>query len=53
MRAITVIDPGHGGTVPVGQSTPYGVRGLNGLVEKNVTLGLAQRVASAWAPRCA
>src|SRR5262245_23026558 len=46
MRAITVVDPGHGGTTDVGRSTPYGVRGLNGLVEKNVTLDLAQRVAS-------
>jgi N-acetylmuramoyl-L-alanine amidase len=45
MRGITVIDPGHGGSVHVGGSTPYGVRGLNGLLEKNVTLALAQRVA--------
>jgi N-acetylmuramoyl-L-alanine amidase len=45
MRAITVVDPGHGGTTAVGQSTPYGVRGLNGLVEKNVALDLSQRVA--------
>lgn len=45
MRAITVIDPGHGGSAVVGQSTPFGVRGLNGLVEKNVALDLSQRVA--------
>jgi N-acetylmuramoyl-L-alanine amidase len=45
MRAITVVDPGHGGTTAVGQSTPFGVRGLNGLVEKNVALDLSQRVA--------
>lgn len=45
MRAITVVDPGHGGTTAVGQSTPFGVRGLNGLVEKNVALELSQRVA--------
>lgn len=45
MRAITVLDPGHGGTIDVGRSTPFGVRGLNGLVEKNVTLELARRVA--------
>jgi N-acetylmuramoyl-L-alanine amidase len=45
MRPITVLDPGHGGTVEIGRSTPFGVRGLNGLVEKNVTLDLARRVA--------
>jgi N-acetylmuramoyl-L-alanine amidase len=45
MRAITVVDPGHGGTTAVGQSTPFGVQGLNGLVEKNVALDLSQRVA--------
>ena len=45
MRAITVVDPGHGGTTAVGQSTPFGVRGLNGLVEKNVALDLSRRVA--------
>jgi len=45
MRAITVIDPGHGGTVDIGRSTPYGVRGPNGLLEKDVTLALARRVA--------
>jgi N-acetylmuramoyl-L-alanine amidase len=45
MRAITVVDPGHGGTTAVGQSTPFGVHGLNGLIEKNVALQLGQRVA--------
>jgi len=45
MRAITVVDPGHGGTTAVGQSTPFGVQGLNGLIEKNVALDLSQRVA--------
>lgn len=45
MRTWTVLDPGHGGTAQVGQSTPFGVRGPNGLFEKNVTLQLAQRVA--------
>lgn len=45
MRGITVIDPGHGGTAEAGRSTPFGVRGLNGLLEKNVTLALGRRVA--------
>jgi N-acetylmuramoyl-L-alanine amidase len=40
-----VLDPGHGGTIDVGRSTPYGVRGINGLLEKNVTIDLARRVA--------
>ena len=45
MRGITVIDPGHGGTADAGRSTPYGVHGLNGLLEKHVALALGRRVA--------
>src|SRR6266700_6447288 len=45
MRTWTVLDPGHGGTTPAGRSTPYGVRGPNGVVEKDVTLQIARRVA--------
>jgi N-acetylmuramoyl-L-alanine amidase len=45
MRTLTVIDPGHGGTVPAGRSTPCGVRAPNGLLEKDVTLQIARGVA--------
>jgi N-acetylmuramoyl-L-alanine amidase len=41
-----VVDAGHGGHERAGRSTPYGVRGPGGLLEKDVTLGLAQRVAA-------
>jgi N-acetylmuramoyl-L-alanine amidase len=40
-----VIDPGHGGAAAVGRSTPFGVRGPRGTLEKDVTLALARRVA--------
>ena len=41
-----VIDPGHGGTAAIGSSTPFGVRGPRGTVEKDVTLLLARRLAT-------
>jgi N-acetylmuramoyl-L-alanine amidase len=44
MRVYTVIDPGHGGNAPVGHSTPIGVTGPNGLLEKNITLQIARQV---------
>lgn len=46
-----VIDPGHGGDVSRGGSTPYGARGAQGTLEKDVTLALALRVRSRLAPR--
>lgn len=42
---ICVIDPGHGGDVDAGRSTPHGARGPGGALEKHVTLRLAERVA--------
>jgi N-acetylmuramoyl-L-alanine amidase len=45
-----VIDPGHGGRNPVGRSTPFGVRGPGGLLEKDVVLELGRRVARALGP---
>jgi hypothetical protein len=42
---LVVIDPGHGGTMQAGASTPIGARGPNGTLEKDVTLRLAERVA--------
>ena len=39
-----IIDPGHGGRQPAGNSTPLGVRGPSGLLEKDVVLDLARRV---------
>jgi N-acetylmuramoyl-L-alanine amidase len=46
MRISTVIDPAHGGSSVAGRSSPYGTRGPGGLLEKEVTLGLARRIAS-------
>jgi N-acetylmuramoyl-L-alanine amidase len=45
-----VIDPGHGGDMAEGHSTPVGVRGPAGTLEKDVTLRLAQRLAAALGP---
>jgi N-acetylmuramoyl-L-alanine amidase len=42
---VVVIDPGHGGQVGNQASSPLGVRGPSGVLEKNVTLAIAQRVA--------
>lgn len=44
-RSDVIIDPGHGGSAPAGRSTPFGARGGTGLLEKDVTLCLARRVA--------
>jgi hypothetical protein len=46
MRISTVIDPAHGGTSVAGRSSPYGARGPSGLLEKEVTLGLAKRLSA-------
>lgn len=43
---VVVIDPGHGGNTPIGGSSPNNATGPNGLLEKNLTLDLAQRVES-------
>jgi N-acetylmuramoyl-L-alanine amidase len=45
-----VLDPGHGGSAPAGSSSPYGVSGPGGTVEKAVTLSLAKRVAAYLGP---
>lgn len=45
-----VLDPGHGGSAPAGKSTPFGVRGPGGTLEKDVTLELARRVAAYLGP---
>jgi len=44
-----VIDPGHGGTVKVGGSSPNNATGPDGLLEKTVTLEVALRAAVALA----
>jgi hypothetical protein len=41
-----IIDPGHGGRAPAGSSSPLGVRGPGGTLEKDVTLELARRVSA-------
>src|SRR4051794_12223467 len=46
-----VIDPGHGGAASVGGSSPNNASGPNGLLEKDVTLDLARRVAAALGGR--
>ena len=48
MRAampLIVIDPGHGGTAALGGSSPLGVRGRRGTLEKEVTFQVAKRLA--------
>lgn len=42
--AIVVLDAGHGGTTKVGGSSPNNAQGPTGLLEKAVTLDVAQRV---------
>ncbi|MFI5896820.1 phage tail tip lysozyme [Actinoplanes sp. NPDC051513] len=49
-QPIVVLDPGHGGTVPAGASTPD--RTVAGLSERGLTLGLARRVRALLAPTC-
>src|SRR5262249_32830783 len=46
MPISTAIDPAHGGGSAAGRSTPFGARGVTGLLEKDVTLGVARRVAA-------
>jgi N-acetylmuramoyl-L-alanine amidase len=45
-EAVIVLDAGHGGQAPVGGSSPHGVRGQLGTLEKDVTLRIAHRVAA-------
>jgi len=40
-----VVDPGHGGWTAAGSSTPFGQQGASGVLEKDVNLALAHRVA--------
>src|SRR5262249_5390804 len=44
---LVVLDPGHGGRKPNGNSTPEGVQGPNGMKEKDVTLDIARRTRNA------
>lgn len=48
--ATIVIDPGHGGTAPVGGSSPNNTSG-GGLVEKDLTLSVARQVRDRLAGR--
>lgn len=48
-KPIIVIDPGHGGKEKVGGSSPNNAVGANGLLEKNLTLDMANRVAATLA----
>jgi N-acetylmuramoyl-L-alanine amidase len=49
--ATIVLDPGHGGTVKVGGSSPNNARGPGGLLEKTVTLDLGLRAEAVLAAR--
>ncbi|MFH1463481.1 MAG: N-acetylmuramoyl-L-alanine amidase [Pseudomonadota bacterium] len=51
--SIIVIDPGHGGSERAGRSTPWGARGAQGTLEKDVTLDIARRVAARLGGRAA
>ncbi len=44
---VVVLDPGHGGSTKVGGSSQNNAMGPNGLVEKDLTLEVAQRTAAA------
>jgi N-acetylmuramoyl-L-alanine amidase len=46
---VIVLDPGHGGNAAVGGSSPNNATGPNGLLEKDLTLDIAQRVARSLA----
>ncbi len=45
--SIIVIDPGHGGTKPVGNSSPNNATGPAGTKEKTLTLDLSVRIGDA------
>jgi N-acetylmuramoyl-L-alanine amidase len=47
MPAVIVIDPGHGGTVEVGDSSPNNASSPSGEREKNWTLDIAKRTRAA------
>src|SRR5436309_575304 len=49
MRTV-VLDPGHGGSVRCASSSPLGVRGPGGTLEKDFTLALARRVRAQLEP---
>jgi N-acetylmuramoyl-L-alanine amidase/uncharacterized protein YycO len=48
-QPVVVLDPGHGGATKIGGSSPNNARGPNGLLEKDLTLDIATRTASALA----
>lgn len=43
-RALAFLDPGHGGAVADGHSSPFGGRGPGGTFEKDVNLNVARQV---------
>ena len=46
-----VLDPGHGGTVKIGGSSPNNATSISGLLEKNITLEVARLTRDAIARR--
>jgi phospholipase C len=45
--AVIVVDPGHGGTEPTGESSPNNATSPSGLLEKQLTLAVARHAAAA------
>src|SRR5260370_26020051 len=48
--SVVAIDAGHGGSVKIGGSSANNATGPNGLLEKNLTLDVAMRMAALLAP---
>jgi N-acetylmuramoyl-L-alanine amidase len=46
-----VIDPGHGGTAPIGNSSPNNAKGPRGTLEKTLTLDIGLRMQAALTVR--
>jgi N-acetylmuramoyl-L-alanine amidase len=51
MSEVVVVDPGHGGDAAEGSSTPIGVIGPSGALEKDLALDLARRLREALEAR--
>ena len=49
--ALVVLDPGHGGSVAIGDSSPNNATSPSGLLEKNLTLEVARHAAAALSER--
>ena len=50
-KGTIVLDPGHGGSVKVGGSSPNNATSVSGVLEKNITLDIAKLTRDALAKR--